>query len=85
MQNLEHSEGSKEDMGQNTSDAIVQSNLTAWLYESAKTHMSKHSRVYSWYQIDIGLEAFKRAFVTHRNAVTTAVIIFVTIFARIII
>ena len=35
--------------------------------------MSKHSRVYSSYQMDIGSEAFKQAFVTHQNAVTTAV------------
>ena len=48
-------------------------NRTAWLYEYAKKHMSKHGRVYSGYQLDIGTEAFKRAFVTHRNAVTTAV------------
>ena len=48
-------------------------NLTAWLYEYAKKHISKHGRVYSVYQLDIGTGAFKRAFVTHRNAVTTAV------------
>ena len=47
-------------------------NMTAWLYEYAKKHMSKHGRVYSEYQLDIGAGAFKRAFVTHRNAVTTA-------------
>ena len=47
--------------------------MTAWLYEYAKMHMSKHSRVYSAYQLDIGAGAFKRAFVTQRNAVTTAV------------
>ena len=35
--------------------------------------MSKNSRVYSVYQLDIGAGASKRAFVTHRNAVTTAV------------
>ena len=35
--------------------------------------MSKHSRVYSAYQLEIGAGAFKRAFLTHRNAVTTAV------------
>ena len=29
--------------------------------------------MYSAYQLDIGAGAFKRAFVTHRNAVTTAV------------
>ena len=48
-------------------------NMTAWLYENAKKHMSKHSRVYSAYQLDIGAGAFKWAFVTHRNAATTAV------------
>ena len=35
--------------------------------------MSKHDRVNSGFQLDIGVGAFKRAFVTHRNAVTTAV------------
>ena len=35
--------------------------------------MSKHSRVYSAYQLDVGAGAFKRAFVTHQNTVTTAV------------
>ena len=48
-------------------------NMTAWLYEYAKKHMSKHGRVYSEYQLDIGAGAFKRSLVTHRNAVTTAV------------
>ena len=48
-------------------------NMTAWLYEYAKKHMSKHGRVYSEYQLDIRAGAFKRALVTHRNAVTTAV------------
>ena len=48
-------------------------NMTAWLYEYAKKHMSKHGRVYSGYQLDIGAGAFKRTFVSHRNAVTTAV------------
>ena len=46
--------------------------MIACLYEYAKKHMSKHSRVYSAYQLDLGGGAFKRAFVTHRNAVTTA-------------
>ena len=36
-------------------------------------HMSKRRRVYIGYQLDIGAGAFKRSFVTHRNAVTTAV------------
>ena len=48
-------------------------NMTAWLYEYAKKHMSKHSRVYSAYQLDIGVGAFKRAFLTHRNAVIIVV------------
>ena len=47
--------------------------MTAWLYEYAKKHMSKHSRVYSAYQLDIAAGAFKRAFVNHLNVVTTAV------------
>ena len=47
--------------------------MTAWLYEYTKKHMSKHGRVYSVYQLDIGAGAFKRAFVTHRNEVITAV------------
>ena len=32
--------------------------MTAWLYEYAKKHMSKHSRVNSAYQLDIGVGAF---------------------------
>ena len=51
----------------------LRAKMTAWLYEYAKKHMSKHSRVYSVYQLDIGAGAFKRAFVTHWNAVTSAV------------
>ena len=47
--------------------------VTAWLYEYAKKHMSKHGRVYRASQLDIGAGAFKRAFVTHRTEVTTAV------------
>ena len=47
--------------------------MTAWLYEYAKKHMSKHSRVYSAYPLDIGAGAFKRAFKTHRNTMTIAV------------
>ena len=51
----------------------LRANMTAWLYEYAKKHISKHGSVYSVYQLYIGAGAFKRAFVTHRNAVTTAV------------
>ena len=35
--------------------------------------MSENNIEYTSYQMDIGSEAFKRAFVTHRNALTTAV------------
>ena len=52
---------------------VFRANMTAWWYAYAKKHMSKHSRVYSAYQLDIEAGAFKRAFVIHRNAVTTAV------------
>ena len=51
----------------------LRANMTAWLYEYAKKHKSKHSRVYSAYKLDIRVGSFKRAFVTHRNAVITAV------------
>ena len=44
--------------------------MTAWLNKYAKKHMSKHSRVYSAYQLDSGAGAFNRACVAHRNAVT---------------
>ena len=44
--------------------------MTAWLSEYANKHMSKLSRVY---QLNIGPGAFMRVFVTHRNALTTAV------------
>ena len=47
-------------------------NMTAWMCEYARNHMSKHGRVYSMYHLDIGAGAFKRAFITHWNAVTTA-------------
>ena len=46
-------------------------NITAWLYEYAEKHFSKHSRVYGSFQLDIG--ACKRTFVIHQNAETTAV------------
>ena len=51
----------------------LRANMTAWLYKYDKKHMSKHSRVYSAYQLDMGAGASKRAFVTHRNTVTNAV------------
>ena len=71
MQNLEHSDGNEKDMGQKTTDAMVQSQHDCMVV-LCKNHMSKHSRKYRAYQLYIGV-AFKRAFITHRNAVTTAV------------
>ena len=47
--------------------------MTVWMDEIAKNHISKHSKMYSSFQVDIGSKASKRAFVTHPNAVTTAV------------
>ena len=34
-------------------------NMTAWLYEYAKKHMSKHGRVYSVYQLDIAAASLR--------------------------
>ena len=62
----------KKKVGQNAIDAMVQCQHDCLAYEHAKKHMSKHSRVYSSYQMDIGSEAFKRTFVTNRTKVTTA-------------
>ena len=36
--------------------------MTAWLYEYAKKHMSKHGRVNSEYQLDIGGRSFQASF-----------------------
>ena len=46
--------------------------MTTELYKYAKKHLSKHSRVYTSCQMDIGSEAFKHTFVTQRNSVITA-------------
>ena len=73
MQNLERSDGKKENMGQKTTDAMVQSQHGCLIVRVCQKHMSKHSRVCSWHRMDIGSGTFKRAFVTHRIAVTTAV------------
>ena len=51
----------------------LRANMTAYLYEYSKKHMSKHSRVYSAHHLDIRARVFKRASITHWNAVTTAV------------
>ena len=42
------------------------------MYEYAKKRMTKHRRVYNLYQMNIESKAFKRDFVTYRNAVATA-------------
>ena len=47
--------------------------MTLWMYERAKRHMSRTTEAYQSFQLDIGPGAYKRAFLTHRNAVTTAV------------
>ena len=47
--------------------------MTSWMYERAKRHMSRITEAYQSFQLDIGPGAYKRAFLTHRNAVTTAV------------
>ena len=47
--------------------------MTAWVYERAKRHMSRNTEAYQSFQLGIGPGAYKRAFPTHRNAVTTAV------------
>ena len=43
--------------------------MTALINECAKKHMSKHSRVSSYFQLD--LDVFKRVFICHGKAVTT--------------
>ena len=47
--------------------------MTSWMYERAKRHVSRNTEAYQSFELDIGLGAYKRAFLTHRNAVTTAV------------
>ena len=47
--------------------------MTSWMYERAKRHMSRNTEADQSFQLDIGPGAYKRVFLTHRNAVTTAV------------
>ena len=47
--------------------------MTSWMYERAKRNMSRNTEAYQSFQLDIGPGAYKRAFLTHRNAVTAAV------------
>ena len=45
--------------------------LTSWLYMVTKDHIKKHQKKYWQFLAKIGLEAFKRPLLTHRNAITT--------------
>ena len=45
--------------------------MTSWMYERAKRHMSRNTEASQSFRLGPG--AYKRAFLTHRNAVTTAV------------
>ena len=47
--------------------------MTSWMYERTKRHMSRNTEAYQSIQLDKGPGAYRRAFLTHRNAVTTAV------------
>ena len=47
--------------------------MTSWMYERVKRHMSRNTEAYQFFQLDIGPGAYRRAFLTHRNTVTTAV------------
>ena len=47
--------------------------VTSWMNERAKRHMSRNTKVYQSFQLNLGPKAYKRAFLTHRNAVITAV------------
>ena len=47
--------------------------MTSWLYERAKRHKSRNTEAYQPFQLNIGPGAYKRVFLTHSNAVTTAV------------
>ena len=45
--------------------------LTSWLYTLTNNHMKKHQKEYRQFLAEMGLEAFKRPLLTHRNAITT--------------
>ena len=47
--------------------------MMSWMYERAERHMSRNTEAYQSFQLDIGPGGYKRVFLTHRNAVTTAV------------
>ena len=47
--------------------------MTKCVCERAKRHMSRNTEAYQSFHLDVGPVAYMRAFLTHRNAVTTAV------------
>ena len=47
--------------------------MTSWVYERAKRRMSQNTEAYQSFQLFIGPGAYKRAFLTHMNALNTAV------------
>ena len=60
-------------MGQKMTDAMVQSQHDRMVVRVCKEAYVEAQQSVQWYQLDIGAGAFKRAFATHRNTVTTAV------------
>ena len=46
--------------------------MTSWMYDCAKLHMSRNTVANQSFQLDRGPGAYKRVFLLHRNAVTTA-------------
>ena len=47
--------------------------MTSWMHERAKRHVSRNTEAYPSFHLDIGPRPYKREFLMHRNAVTTAV------------
>ena len=45
--------------------------LTSWLYIATKDHMKKYQKEDRQFLAEIGLEAFRRPLLIHRNAITT--------------
>ena len=69
MQNLEHSDGSEENMGQKTTDTLVQRQNDCLVVRVCQEACRRTAKCTDGRRI----VAFKRAFVTHRNAKTSAV------------
>ena len=47
--------------------------MTSGVYEHPKRHRSRNTEAYQSFQLDIGPQPYKRAILTHKNAVNTAV------------